>query len=127
MDELKSQAELMAEDAAKPKELSHSEYKAAMRAYFTRRNPTVQACGHKFKGEPKNNCTECWYAFFQNYGELTKTADEVFQNEGRQALEALKGKKFVKYFIGFMAAVANFVKEMQPVEEGNGNKETPEQ
>jgi hypothetical protein len=103
--------------------LTRSEYKKMMSQMWTVRRDIVDACGHLFYPEeqPKNNCLFCWYAFFQIHGEVVQTADECFQKEGREMLTRIRGEKFVKNFIKFMATVER-MKELKTEELGeNGD------
>jgi hypothetical protein len=71
----------------------------------------VPDCGHKFvpEQEPRHrNCESCWFTFFQVHGELTKTADELFQAHGPEIIAQLRGKKFTKHFLRFMGALAQW-------------------
>jgi hypothetical protein len=71
----------------------------------------VEPCGHKFVPgeEPRHrNCTPCWFAYFQVNGEITKAADEVFQEQGESGLRQLATPKFVKNFLMFMGALAQW-------------------
>ena len=92
--------------------LSAKEYKKAMGVYFTQRQEVVEHCGHKFQGveQPNKNCPWCWFAFFSINGEITQTADECFQKDGREMLVRVKGEKFTKAFLRFMATLA-YMKE----------------
>ena len=58
------------------KQLTSIERGKIMKLYWTQTNGVVAACGHKLgeHAEPKNNCTDCWFAFFQSHGELTQLA-----------------------------------------------------
>lgn len=89
------------------------ELRKLRRQYVTVMHPTVASCGHKFSGEPTNNCQDCWFAFFQHFGELTKTADNLFQEHGKDALIAVRGEKFTKNFTRFMSTLANTLKEVK--------------
>ena len=95
------------------------------RLYVTRRLPMIQECGHKFDSsrEPKNNCEWCWFTYFNSNGEMVKAADQCFQEAGKDVLERIKGKRFVKMFVRFMATVAKFVAE-QKAKEQNGQQGT---
>lgn len=102
------------------------------RYWVTRQLQRIKECGHKFSAyeEPKTNCEWCWFTFFNSNGELVKTADECFREEGKDVLERIRGKKFTKMFIRFMATVAQFVKEQQKNEvreENTGNRGATEQ
>ena len=96
-----------------PKKLTQKEIKALFRAYFTVRRDRVKSCGHKFDmaRDPRTGCEDCWFAFFGNNGPMTQTADECFQKEGRQTLERIRGKRFVKKFLKFMSTLARFQAE----------------
>lgn len=79
------------------------------RQYFTRELPTVTGCGHKADPmrEPKNNCQYCWFTFFNNHGELVQAVDELWRKEPG-ILVGLKGNKFAKNFLKFMATLAQW-------------------
>lgn len=77
-------------------------------------------CGHKFVpgGTPRfSNCESCWFAFFQVYGDLTKTATEVFHEHGLGAIVQLRGKKFAKNFTKFMATIAQWQRQLEAKDE----------
>jgi hypothetical protein len=77
----------------------------------TVKNQVIQSCGHKFVPgqEPRHrNCTPCWFTYFQVNGEITKAADEVFQESGEAGLRQLATPKFVKNFLMFMGALAQW-------------------
>ena len=96
-----------------PKKLTQKEVKSLFRAYFTVRRDRVKSCGHKFDmaRDPRTGCEDCWFAYFGNNGPMTQTADECFQKEGRQTLERIRGKRFVKKFLKFMSTLARFQAE----------------
>jgi hypothetical protein len=103
------------------KPLTLKELKKARSIYVTRRNDIVEHCGHKFHtdNQPDTNCPYCWFAFFQTFGEVTQTADEVYQKEGKEMLVKIRGKKFVKNFLQFMKTLA-YMKENNINGFGNG-------
>ena len=96
-----------------PQKLTQKEVKSLFRAYFTVRRDRVKSCGHKFDmaRDPRTGCEDCWFAYFGNNGPMTQTADECFQKEGRQTLERIRGKRFVKKFLKFMSTLARFQAE----------------
>jgi hypothetical protein len=109
-----------AEDEA-PKEqkpMTRKQWKELMRLYFTVRHPRVRACQHRLDmaRDPRHNCENCWFAYFKEQGQLVQTADECFVKAGRKALEAIRGKRFTKYFIRFMATLARFRAEQLAAE-----------
>lgn len=76
----------------------------------------LPACGHRFdpNREPRfNNCESCWFAFFQTHGELTQTADELFQKHGIDAIRQIRGKKFAENWLKFMATLAQWKQQME--------------
>jgi hypothetical protein len=105
-----------------PKDITPKEWKNIMRLYFTVRRNTVEPCGHKLdtNNDPRNNCNFCWFVFFQTHGEMTQTSDEIFQKYGRKALESLRGTKFVKNFLKFMAVLAIMKKQAEAQKENDG-------
>lgn len=100
-------------DPVVPKQMTRQVWKQMMRMHFTVRRATVKSCGHKIniESDPRNNCDECWFAYFNNNGQMTKIADECFTEAGRDVLERSRGKKFVKYFLKFMSTIARFQRE----------------
>jgi hypothetical protein len=83
-----------------------------MRRYWlTQTNGKVTACGHKdnfSKTEkragkpPRNNCVECWKAFFYTSCDL-EGIHVILTKQGVRALTAIHGIKFVKMFHGFLS------------------------
>lgn len=95
-----------------------AEYKKAMRVLFTQRHQLVDRCGHKFHptDAPRTNCDDCWIAYFQVHGEITKLCDEIFREQGFEVLARLKSKKYAKNFVRFMAGLAQYQKEKTTVD-----------
>jgi hypothetical protein len=102
-------------DINPPKKLKKQDIKKLFHAYFTVRRDKVKACGHKFDmaHDPRTNCENCWYSYFANNGPMTQTADECFQKEGRETLERIRGKRFVKFFLRFMSTIARWKAEAE--------------
>lgn len=101
------------EDLTQPKKpISPAEYKKLMGVYFTQRYSRVEHCNHTFhpENEPRTNCQYCWFAYFQIHGETTQTADECFQKDGKAMLVRVRGERFTKNFLRFMATLA-YMKE----------------
>jgi predicted nucleic acid-binding Zn-ribbon protein len=109
--------------------ITRSEYKQHQHDHVTVTHQVVQPCGHKFVpgAEPRHrNCESCWFAYFQVHGEITKAADEVFQEHGEAGLRQLATPKFVKYFLVFMGALAQWKalnEAAQAEEEAGASKE----
>jgi hypothetical protein len=108
-----------AEELRPQKPLSEREIRELRRVYFTVRHDTLKECGHKHDRihEPKNNCERCWFVFFNTHGELIQTADKAFQENGKNFIESIRGRKFLKYFLRYMATIAQLRKVLQENED----------
>jgi hypothetical protein len=112
-------------DPIVPPQMTRKVWKEMMRIHFTVRRSTVKSCGHKIniQSDPRNNCPDCWFAYFQNNKSVTQIADECFTEAGGDVLERSRGKKFVRYFIRFMSTVARFQREAAEKAKENSNAE----
>ena len=102
--------------------LSKSQIGKARRQFITVQNPRVMVCKHRLdlKRQPRHrNCESCWWAWFQNNGEMVKTADEAYQSGHPEIIVMLQGQKFYDNFIRFMATVAKLESQMKPKEESH--------
>jgi hypothetical protein len=106
-----SDPELTEPKPAEPK-LTRQQIGQLRRQYLTLVNGTVTACGHKDNfsktqqraGKPPgNNCVECWTAFFMTSVDL-EGVHVILTTQGVRALTAIRGKKFVKMFHGFLTS-----------------------
>lgn len=99
------------------KKLSRKEWKNLLRLYFTVRRAVVQQCGHKIDAQgsagPRNNCEACWFAYFNNNGEMVQTVDEMIQKHGSETVVRMRGLKFLKNFRKFMSTVARFKAQVE--------------
>jgi hypothetical protein len=59
--------------------------------------------------QPKNNCETCWFNWFNSHAKLIEVADEFYRAHGKKPMIALRGEKFVKNFLRFMATVHHFM------------------
>lgn len=100
-------------EADDPSKWTPRKWKEAMRLYFTVRHPKVRGCGHKLdlSRDPRTACSSCWFSYFRENGNTVQTADECFVKEGRATLERIRGERFVKFFVRFMATIARFQQE----------------
>jgi hypothetical protein len=75
--------------------------------HVTVQHGTVRACGHKAAfskdHDPKNNCANCWAAYFATSVDLD-FIHALLTQKGVKALVALKGTKFTKMFHGFLSS-----------------------
>ena len=112
----------------KVNEITRSEYKEYQRKHVTRTYQTVPMCGHKFvPGEiPRHvNCEPCWFTFFQVHGELTQAVEEVYQKpNGAAIIKQLRGKKFLRNFLKFMASVAQLQETLEAAQAAKENNVT---
>ena len=88
-------------------ELTRKQLGQLRRQYVTINHGRVKACGHKAKfsatQQPKNNCVDCWEAYFLTSVDL-EGIHIVLTKQGVRALVAQRGTKFVKMFRGFLSA-----------------------
>jgi hypothetical protein len=82
-------------------------------------------CGHKMdlQNQPKTGCETCWWEWLNNHSTLVQTAHEFYQQFGKERLVAMRGTKFVKYFLMFMSTVAHMIEEQKKLEQEKQNGE----
>ncbi len=107
-----------------PKPPTRKEWGKIMRLFFTVERGTIRTCGHKLgvvdhrngkvliNEEPKTNCPDCWFSFFNENADLVSTADQCFSQEGKETLTRIRGAKFTKNFGRFMSTMARFKAEL---------------
>ncbi len=95
------------------KVLSEGELKKLRKQYVTIQHPRVSACGHKLDmgRKPRLNCQHCWFAFFQNHGEMVQQLDEMYTQEGKELIIQLQGIQFYDMWRKFLSTVANWKQE----------------
>jgi hypothetical protein len=100
----------VSEAAPKPPQLTRKQIGQLRRQYITIVHGYVRACGHKAKfnatKQPKNNCVECWKAFFMTVVDL-EAVHKLLTEQGVKALEAKYGTKFMRNFHGFLSTMLN--------------------
>ena len=93
--------------AAPPEKLTRKQLGQLRRQCLTINHGRVRACGHLARfnkdHDPKNNCIDCWAAFFATSVDLD-LVHAVLTQRGVKALIAMKGTKFTKMFHGFLAS-----------------------
>lgn len=97
--------------------------------YYTVKHPFLVDCGHKLDmiNEPRHrHCENCWWTWFNSHGPLVETADQMFRTLGPKAVEALRGKLFVKMFKRFMATVYHFQQELEKEKANESNNQPTE-
>lgn len=85
------------EETKKPTRKEIGEWRARN---FTVQHATVIACDHKLdlRRIPTTHCFDCWYAFLESNPEGVASVHELLQQGGTKALEAMHGRKFLKYY-----------------------------
>ncbi len=123
-DEQLAQAVDLAPTPVSPKPPTRKEWGKIMRLFFTVERGTLTHCGHKLgivdhrngkvllNEEPKNNCQQCWFAYFNENSDMVSTADQCFAQEGIETLIRIRGRKFVKNFTRFMSTMTKFKVEL---------------
>lgn len=114
--------------AGKP--LTEKQMRTLRGRYFTVKH-IPQNCGHKLDmiNEPRNNCQQCWFQWFNTHGQLCQTMDQAYHEKGLDFLISMRGKKAVKMFLKFMSTLAAWQNQMaqmqaqqqQPPQEGQQN------
>ena len=93
--------------AAPPEKLTRKQLGQLRRQYLTITHGRVKACDHLARfskdHDPKNNCVDCWSAFFATSVDL-EFVHTVLTTKGVKALVAMKGTKFVRMFHGFISS-----------------------
>lgn len=81
--------------------------------YFTVRHIRLGVCGHLLDmvNQPKNNCEQCWFQFFNTHPQLVEVADQFFRTQGKKPMIGMRGEKFVKMFLRYMATIIHLMKQ----------------
>jgi hypothetical protein len=106
------------------KTMTPKQWKEAMRAWFTVRRARVEPCGHKYDPDrdPRHNCENCWFAYFNNHKEMVEIANECFTQHGKSGLSVIRGERFTKNFVQFMATVARLMMTQQAMDKAQQEK-----
>ena len=94
--------------------LTPGDEKKLRKLYVTGKHPRVLACHHRLDltFQPRQrNCEHCWFAWFNNHGELVQQLDEMFQTQGNTLIIQLQGNKFYHRWRQFMATIAQLKQE----------------
>jgi hypothetical protein len=107
--------ELRPDENGKYPELTPQLLKRLRGKYFTVKHPRLTACGHKMDlmNEPRTNCEDCWFAWFNTHQKLVEVADEMYRAKGKEALIGMRGKRFFKMFVRFMVTIIQLAKEQE--------------
>lgn len=105
------------------KVLTPIEIRKLRKLCVTRHLPKVKGCGHKLDLEfqpTKRNCEFCWFAWFQNHGEICKQLNEMHTAGADNIIIELQGKKFLHRYLQFMSTLAQWQK-VSNIEKENNN------
>src|SRR5581483_6148854 len=96
-----------------PPQITEKTLRSLRAKYFTVKHPLLADCGHKLDmiNQPRNNCENCWFQWFNTHPQLVETADQFFRTHGKGAMVGMRGEKFTKMFLRFMATVIHFMKQ----------------
>lgn len=93
--------------------------------YFTVKHQRLENCNHRIDliTEPRTNCQNCWFQWFNIHPQLIETTDQFFRTKGKGPLVAMRGEKYFKMFVRFMATIIHLQKEQEKLNGANsGNK-----
>jgi len=112
--------ELRPDENGNPPEVTPALLSKLRGKYFTVRHVRLEDCGHLLDmiNQPKNNCPDCWWTWFQTHPQLMETADQFYRTQGRKPLIAMRGLVFVRMFERTMATIIHRQREEQD-ESGN--------
>jgi hypothetical protein len=120
--------ELWPDENGKPPELTPELLRRLRGKYFTVRHPLLKDCGHRLDmiNEPRHrNCENCWFQWFNSHPGLVEVADQMFRTQGKVAIEGMRGKRFVRMFVRYMATVIHFMKQEGRLPNESSNQATP--
>ena len=103
------------------KQLTSGDVKKLHKLYTTVRLPVALACKHRLDlhEQPRHrNCEHCWFAWFNQHGEIVRQLDEMHADGQDVVIVQLQGKKFLHRWRMFMATIARWKEEN---EKGNEN------
>ena len=99
--------------------ITPGEAKRLRKQFVTVHHPRVVHCQHRLdlNTQPRQrNCEHCWFAWFQNHGEVVQQLDEMFVADGGALIVQLQGKKFLHRWRQFMATIASWEKVAEVTE-----------
>jgi hypothetical protein len=93
--------------------------------YFTVRHVRLGVCDHLLDmvNQPKNNCEQCWFQFFNTHPQLVEVADQFFRTHGKKPMVGMRGEKFVKMFLRYMATIIHLMKQEGRIPSESGNQQ----
>ncbi len=105
--------ELWPDANGNPPQLTEKLLRKLRGKYFTVKHPRLTECDHRLDmiNEPRYNCENCWFQFFNTHPQLVEVADQFYKTHGKNAMISMRGVKFVKMFGRYMATVIHLMKE----------------
>lgn len=111
-------------DSEGAKRLTEYDKRRLRKMYVTVKLPRVNPCGHRLdlSTQPRmRNCQPCWFAWFQNHGEVVQQLDEMHTEGLDHVIVALQGKKFYHRWRQFMATIAQWKAYQESLEASNAS------
>src|SRR5208282_4826812 len=118
--------ELRPDENGNPPEVTPALLSKLRGKYFTVRHVRLGACGHKLDmvNEPRHrNCENCWWNFFNTHPQLVEVADQFFRTHGKKPMVGMRGEKFVKMFLRYMATIIHLMKQEGRIPSESGNQQ----
>lgn len=105
--------ELYPDANGKPPQLTERLLRKLRAKYFSIKHPVLENCGHKLDliNFPNTHCENCLYTFFNTHPQLVEVTDQFYRTHGKNPLIAMRGVKYFRAFMRYMATVIQFMKE----------------
>lgn len=118
--------ELRPDANGNPPVITEKLLKSLRNRYFTVKHVLLENCGHKLDmiNQPKTNCENCWFQWFNTHPALVETTDQFFRVHGKAPLISMRGEKYFKMFVRYMATIIHFMKEEAAIKAAKEAKET---
>src|SRR5271157_5895140 len=105
--------ELRPDENGNPPEITPAVLSKLRGKYFTVRHVRLGVCDHLLDmiNQPRNNCENCWFQWFNTHPQLVEVADQFFRTQGKKPMIGMRGERFVKMFLRYMSTVIHFMKQ----------------
>jgi hypothetical protein len=105
--------ELRPDAAGNPPVITEKLLRQLRNRYFTVKHVVLTNCNHRLDmiNQPKNNCENCWFQWFNTHPQLVETTDQFFRTHGKGPLIGMRGEKYCKMFVRYMATIIHFMNE----------------
>src|SRR5271157_2156302 len=105
--------ELRPDENGNPPEITPAVLSKLRGKYFTVRHVRLGVCDHLLDmiNQPRNNCENCWFQWFNTHPQLVEIADQFFRTQGKKPMIGMRGEKFVKNFLRYMATIIHMMRQ----------------